>query len=77
MIDATLIFVLLLSALLDRIKATRWFWPVVGFIIFLVMYNLIYFLEYNLNIIHRFKPVFPKDVIGGIPRIIPLLTKYL
>ncbi len=77
MIDSTLLFVLFLSALIDRIKTTRLFWPTMSLIAVLVAFNLIYFLEYNLNLIHRFKPATYLEIIQKAPEIVSNLLKYI
>jgi hypothetical protein len=31
---------------------------------------VVYLIEYSLNLVHRFNPVTPVDVLGGIPKIV-------
>jgi hypothetical protein len=59
LIDSTLIFVLFLSALLSEVKRKQKgvYIGLISIIVFLVLFNLIYLLEYNLNIIDRNAPV--------------------
>jgi len=70
MIDHFFVFTVLLAGFLDGLKGSRWLRPVLLLMCGLVTYNLIYMLEYDLNIIHRVKPVTPADVLGGIPKIV-------
>ena len=70
MIDSVIIFAVFLAALLDRLQHTSWFIPTLCFIGVLIAYNLLYMLEYELNLINRLKPVYPADVLGNIVRIV-------
>ncbi|MDO8660480.1 MAG: glycosyltransferase family 39 protein, partial [Candidatus Woesearchaeota archaeon] len=72
MIDCIILFAVFLAALLDRLQHTNWFLPVLCVLAILVVYNLLYMLEYGLNLINRYKPVFPADIINNIPKIIKM-----
>ena len=55
MIDCTIFFILGLAALLAWAHKKKLLWPIIAICLFFISYNLIYLLEYNLNIINRFK----------------------
>jgi len=76
-IDCALIFVLFLSALLERLDGTKYKKPLIALIVLLVAWNLIYFLQYNLNLINRSLAVTPTMLIENIPKIISKLLGYL
>ena len=76
-IDCMLIFALFLAALLERLDGLKWKDLLFGLISTCVVWNLIYFLQYNLNLINRTLAVTPGMLIENIPKIIPLIVRLL
>ncbi len=73
MIDHFFVFSIFLAGFLDSISEKPWFKIVLSGIGILVVFNLFYMIEYDLNLVHRVKEVLPWEVIKNIPKILPTL----
>lgn len=78
MTDFVMVFSLFLAALLSKLKESKVLWIAGLFIIaVLIIFNLIYMLEYDLNLINRFDPITYGKIIRKAPQIAEVLARTL
>ena len=76
-IDHVFVFTLFLAGLI-HITRKKWYWPLLlTGIVALVAFNVTYWFEYSLNLIHRRLPTPPSLIIEQASKIYPTLKKFI